>query len=68
MFKKVVQLRITEIILFKIFLITEVNYPTDMSVLKFYFASYEEFQEHFLAEAADHFYDGIYKILQKTVE
>jgi hypothetical protein len=39
-----------------------------MSILKFYFASYEEFQEHFLAEAADHFYDGIYKILQKTVE
>jgi hypothetical protein len=38
-----------------------------MSVLKFYFASYEQFQEHFFAEAADHFYD-IYKILQKTVE
>jgi hypothetical protein len=47
MFKKVVQLRITEIILFKFFLITEVNYPTDISVLKFYFASYEQFQEHF---------------------
>jgi TorA maturation chaperone TorD len=39
------------------------------SFLKFSFVAwYEEFQEDFLAEAADHSYDAVYQVVRKTIE
>jgi hypothetical protein len=51
---------------------SEPHTKVGMSLLKFNFvAGYEEFQEHFAGEVADHFYDDVHQVhhaVSKTIQ